>query len=205
MKFLEKFLSDETIKELNTKLGDDLVGQINAKLGDYSIDIGKEKLIPKVVFDADKKALKDQLAERDSQLKELKEKAKDNADLTAKIAELETANKNSKTAYEKSLMETKQTYAYETALAGVKAKNVKALSGLIDKSKITYEDNGTGGYTVKGLSEQIEALKKSDAYLFEGNNPNTPAPQNPPANNDAVKAAQDAKLNGCFGLPTEGK
>lgn len=205
MKFLEKLLSDETLKELKTKLGDDLVGQIDAKIGDYSIDIGKEKLIPKAVFDTDKQALKNQLAERDSQLKELKEKAKGNEELTAKIAELETANKNSKAAYEKSLTETKQAYAYDTALACVKARNAKALSGLIDKSKITYEDNGSGGYIVKGLSEQIEALKKSDAYLFEGNNPNTPAPQNPPANDEAAKAAQDARLNGCFGIPNEGK
>lgn len=201
MKFLKNYLTDETIADLNKRLGDELVGQIDSKLGDYTINAGEQKFIPKTVFDADKKALKDQLAERDNQLRELKNQVKDNTELTAKIAELETANKNSKEAYEKTLTETRQKYAFDTALSGCKAKNVKALEALIDKSKVSYTDDGKGGYQVSGLTEQVEALKKSDAYLFEGNAQTTPNPQNPPR----PEGGENSNLASYFGIPCEEK
>ena len=104
----------------------------------------------------------------------------------------------------KALTSTRQAYAYDSALSGVKAKNPKALAGLIDKSKITYEDDGNGGYVVKGLTEQIEGLKKSDSYLFEGYEQGKPVPQNPPT--PAPNAAADNDLRKNFGLnPVNGK
>lgn len=49
MKFLTKILSEETLSGLKEKLGEDLVKQVDAKLGEYSVDIAKEKLIPKAM------------------------------------------------------------------------------------------------------------------------------------------------------------
>lgn len=60
-------------------------------------------MIPKHRFDEvneEKKELKNQLYERDAQLKELKAKTSGNEELTAKITELEKLNKTTKEEYE---------------------------------------------------------------------------------------------------------
>jgi len=165
MNFLQKMLSTETMKELSDKLGEELVKQINDKVGDYQVDPAKEKFIPKAVFDEDKKALKDQIAERDNQLKELGEKAKGNAEMELQIKNLQDSNKQAETEYQAKLKETQQGYGFKEALNTFKPKNMKALEGLIDKSKLTFAEDGK---VASGLKEQIEALKTSDAYLFEG-------------------------------------
>ena len=78
MKAFAKMLSEETLNELKGKLGEDLTKQINDKLGDYAINPGKEKLIPKAVYDEDKASLRAQIEDRDKQLGELKKTSKDN-------------------------------------------------------------------------------------------------------------------------------
>ena len=51
--------------------------------------------------------------------------------------------------------------ALSTALIGAGAKNLKAVSALIDKGKIQVTDEG-----VSGIAEQIEAIKNDCDYLF---------------------------------------
>lgn len=51
--------------------------------------------------------------------------------------------------------------ALSNALIGAGAKNLKAVSALIDKSKIQFTDEG-----VSGIDEQIEAIKSDCDYLF---------------------------------------
>ena len=54
--------------------------------------------------------------------------------------------------------------AIDSALTGAKAKNNTAVKALLkDLDKAELGDDGT----IKGLAEQIEALQKSDAYLFD--------------------------------------
>ncbi len=62
---------------------------------------------------------------------------------------------------------TKIKYEVENALIKNKAKNVKAVSALIDYDLIKNTDNG-----LSGLDEQIENLKTDEktAFLFESNN-----------------------------------
>lgn len=199
MKFLHSLLSEETIKELNEKLGDDLVKQVDEKLGEYKVNAGKEKLIPKNVYDADKAELKKLLDERDTQLKELAGKVKDSDSLSLQIKNLQDANKQSIADYEAKLTEQSQRFAFEKALGGAKSKNVKALEGLIDKSKLVYKESN-GDYEIEGLKDQIEALRKSDAYLFEGNVPTTPNPQNHNNLNNTPHPSQDSELRAMFGL-----
>lgn len=170
MKFLTKILSEETLNELKEKLGEDLVKQVDAKIGDYSIDVAKEKLIPKAVYDADKEKLKqhntelsDQLKARDQQLTELGEKAKGNTELELQIKNLQEANVKSTEQYQAKIKELSQSYGLKEALGSFKPKNVISLEALIDKSKLEYDDNGK---VVKGLNEQIDEIKKSDSYLF---------------------------------------
>lgn len=202
MKFLQSLLSEETIKELNEKLGEDLVKQVDEKVGDYKINPGKEKLIPKTVYDTDKAELKKLLDDRDVQLKDLSTKVKDNESLASQIKTLQDANKQSITEYEAKLTAQSQKFAYERALAGFKPRNINALDGVIDKTKLTYKENN-GGYDIDGLNEQIEALKKSDAYLFEGYQPNTPNPQN--HNNLDTPQDADNSLREAFGLAPLGQ
>ena len=203
MKFLTKILSDETLKELNDKLGEELVKQVDAKLGDYSIDIGKEKFIPKSVFDSDKEKLKqqnkelaDQLTARDKQLTELGEKAKGNAELELQIKNLQESNTKSVEEYKAKIKEMSQAYGLKEALGSFKPKNVISLEALIDKAKIEYDENGK---VVKGLDEQIESIKKSDGYLFGDFAPSgTGHPQNGGIDINSANSAEADAISQIF-------
>ena len=83
--------------------------------------------------------LKNQISERDSQLKGLKESAKDNEGLTNKITELENANKKASEEYENKIAAMQKTHAIESGVRDAKAKNVKAVMALIDADKITFK------------------------------------------------------------------
>ena len=78
-----------------------------------------------------------------------------------KISELENKNKTQKEEYDKQLLETKKGLLIENSLISSKAKNLKAIKGLLDMDKITLEDGN-----IKGLDEQIKSLQESDSYLF---------------------------------------
>lgn len=121
-------------------------------------------MIPKHRFDEvneEKKELKNQLDERDAQLKELKAKASGNEELTAKITELEKLNKTTKEDYEAKMTALRKETAIELKLKDEKAKSVKAVKALLDLEKVSLD-----GDKLIGLEEQLKSLKESDAYLF---------------------------------------
>lgn len=121
-------------------------------------------MIPKHRFDEvneEKKELKNQLDERDAQLKELKTKASGNDELTAKITELEKLNKTTKEEYESKMNALRKETAIEILLKDQKAKNIKAVKALLDLEKVTLD-----GDKLIGLEEQLKSLKESDSYLF---------------------------------------
>lgn len=121
-------------------------------------------MIPKHRFDEvneEKKELKNQLDERDAQLKELKTKASGNEELTAKITELEELNKTTKEDYEAKMATLRKETAIELLLKDQKAKNIKAVKALLDLEKVTLD-----GEKLIGLEEQLKSLKESDSYLF---------------------------------------
>lgn len=60
------------------------------------------------------------------------------------------------------IAEAKKDAAIRLGLVGAKAKNPKAALALLDVAKLEMQDDGT----VKGLKEALDALQKSDAYLF---------------------------------------
>jgi len=61
---------------------------------------------------------------------------------------------------------TQKQSAIDLSLVKYGAKNAKAVAALLDAEKIQLSDDG-----IKGLDEQLEALKTSDAYLFQSNEP----------------------------------
>lgn len=107
---------------------------------------------------------KGQLQDRDKQLEDLKKV--DAEGLQAKIDELQETNKTQKTEHEAQLQKQAFEYKLESTLSGAKAKNAKAVKALLDLDTIKLD-----GDTLKGLDSQLEALKKSDAYLFDGDKP----------------------------------
>lgn len=109
------------------------------------------------------KTLKKSVADRDKQLEDLKKSSGDNADLKKQISDLQKANADQQKAHETELNQLKLDNAVEVALSGAKAKNSKAVKAMLDMAKVKIGEDGK----LSGFDEQIEALKKSDGWMFD--------------------------------------
>lgn len=106
--------------------------------------------------------LKATVAERDTQLETLKKSSGDNEALQKQIADLQKANEDQQKAHEAEIAQLRLDNAVEAAILAAGAKNVKAVRALMDADKLRLEKDGT----VTGLSDQLKAIQKSDAYMF---------------------------------------
>lgn len=151
-------------KEEFVKLGID--EELAAKCEAASLEELKS-FIPKSRFDEvnnAKNTAEALVKERDAQLEELKKSVGDNEALKKQIEDLQKDNKAKDDAHAAEILQLKIDNAVESALTGAKAKNSLAVKALLkDLDKAELADDGT----IKGLAEQIEALQKSDSYLFE--------------------------------------
>ena len=175
---------------------------IDKILDENSSDIGKAK----GDFEALKTQVDDltgQLKDRDKQLADLKDTVKDNETLTAKITELEEANKKTVTDWQGKLTTLEKNHAIEGAIRDAKGKNTKAIMALLDVEKITFADG-----KLEGLSEQLETLTKGEdtGFLFgetkvpapkgtDPHNPPAPGGGNPPSGNSFADAVAKAFAN----------
>lgn len=153
------------MEELKLLLGDELYNQVTAKLGDKKVILDDGNFIPKTRFDEvnnEKNDYKKQIGERDKQLEALKTKATGNETLTAEIERLKGENEKTKTDYEAKIQQMNFNSKLDSTLSGLKAKNSKAVKALLNLDNVKLD-----GENFLGLNEQIEALKKSDPYLFE--------------------------------------
>lgn len=105
--------------------------------------------------------LKKQISDRDEQLETLKKAKGNSEELQKQIEQLQADNKQIK-------IDT----AAERALAGAKAKNITAAKALLKLDGAELADDGT----IKGLAEQIDAVKKDNDYLFEADKPTKTKP-----------------------------
>ena len=123
--------------------------------------------IPKARFDevnTAKNTAEALVKERDAQLETLKNSTGDVDALKQQIATLQADNKAKDDAHAAEIKQLKIDSAIDAALGDAKAKNKIAVKALLkDLDKAEFADDGT----IKGLAEQIEALQKSDEYLFE--------------------------------------
>ena len=145
-------------------LGDSYTEEIDKKVSDA---IGKS-FVARADYNAKNEAhktLEAQLTERDKQLDELKKV--DAAGLQAQIAKLQEENKTAKETYEKQISDMQFGYALDTALAGAKVKNAKAVKALLDSEELKLGEDGK----ITGLEAQLEKLKSDADYLFESDNP----------------------------------
>ena len=144
--------------------------QVDKILDANSQDIGKakgdsEKLATDLAqASKELESLKAQVTERDKQLESLKNSTGDIESLKKEIETLQVDNKAKTEAHAKEIKQLKLDSAIDNALTASKAKNNTALRALLkDIDKMELGDDGV----VKGLKEQIEALQKSDSYLFD--------------------------------------
>jgi alanyl-tRNA synthetase len=139
--------------------------------------------IPKPRFDEVNDAKKNAEAlvkERDKQLEDVKKASGDNEELKKQIESLQEANKATKAEYEAKIKQVQVDNAISSALVAAGAKNNAAVKALLkDLEKAEIGEDGA----VKGLAEQIKALKESDAYLFTSTEAGKPAGAKPASGN----------------------
>ena len=143
--------------------------ELATKVADQSAEELKG-YIPKTRFDEVNEAKKNAEAlvkERDKQLEDVKKSTGDNEELKNQITQLQADNKAAKEKYEADIKKMQIDNAVQSALKDADAKNVTAVMALLkDLDKAELAEDGT----VKGLKEQIEALQKSESYLFNAKN-----------------------------------
>lgn len=151
----------EWLKELLKNAGvenvDDLENKISKELPKYfkpakEFNDINEKL---KLAEGEKKTLENDKKKIEDEYDNFKKGSISQADYEAKKKEIET---NSKAEIEKVRLESK----IDLAINNAKAKNVKSVKANLDLEKIKLD-----GDKLLGFDDQIEALKKSDAYLFE--------------------------------------
>ncbi|WP_138090854.1 phage scaffolding protein [Halalkalibacterium halodurans] len=152
-------MNREELKALG--LTDEQIDKVMASHGKVVNSI-KEKADKVDALESQINDYKQQIADRDTQLADLGEKVKDNEELTAEIERLKGENATTKSELEKKLEQQAFDHKLETALAGAKVKNTKAVKALLDMDMIKLD-----GDTLKGLDDQLSKLKESDDYLFE--------------------------------------
>lgn len=167
-------------------LGDKYSDEIDTKV---SAEIGKN-FVSKSDFnqvnEAKKKAESD-LKERDAQIESLKSAGGDADALKKQIEDLQKQNAAAKTEYEKQLTQMQLENAVDKALTSAGAKNIKAVRALLDPSGLKLGEDGK----LDGLTAQLEALKKSDGYLFKENEAPSFKGFQPGASGDGVPKGVD--------------
>lgn len=124
----------------------------------YGTMVPKSRLDDKI---AEVNDYKTQIADRDTQLVELQNKAKGNEELQAEITRLQQENVQTKNDYEDKLQQKDFDFALTEALRNAKAKNPVAVKALLKVDTLKLD-----GDKILGLEEQLTALKASDDYLF---------------------------------------
>ena len=141
--------------------------------------------IPKTRFDEVNEAKKNAEAlvkERDKQLEDVKKSTGDNEELKKQIEQLQESNKAAKAEYEENIKRVQKENIDTLLLTEQGAKNVKAVIALLDAvdGKLEGDD-----YKAARLA-QIQALQKSESYLFNIKNSEPKASGATPANSGSV-------------------
>ena len=145
-KFLEKLeLSEEQIAQIMAEHGkstQELQNKLSAAEGNAT-------------------SLQNQLDERDKDLKALKKETEGNAELLQKYNDLDKKYKAQKEEHEHEMADIKLNHAISMQISN-KVHDASIVNGLLDKSKLSLDENGG----VKGLDDQLTALKESKGFLF---------------------------------------
>ncbi|MEY8515191.1 phage scaffolding protein [Lactococcus taiwanensis] len=110
-----------------------------------------------------KEDIQNDLNAANSLVENLKKTNKNNEELQQKVEDY----KNQIETLNNQRAEDRKNNAIELALKDAKARNTKVVKSLLDLEKIEVTDDG-----IKGLNEQLESFRESDAYLFEAEKDN---------------------------------
>ena len=136
---------------------------------DFETELNKllpEDWIPKAKYNElneSKKLAEDNLKKANATLEELKGKAGLSDEYKAQIDKLKEEAKKAEETHKATITQMKRDSAIDSALASAKARNSKAVRALLDEGKLVLNEDGT----LSGLKEQIEAVKKDNAFLFD--------------------------------------
>lgn len=128
-------------------------------------DIENAKSVAKAEAESiqtENEALKGQVKDRDKQIDDLKKSVGDNDELKKQIEQLQADNKAKDDAHKAEIFNMKVDSAVEKALSDAGALAIKAVRPYLDLTDAKFADDGT----VKGLKEQIDALKNADDTKF---------------------------------------
>ena len=156
MEWLKKMLNDAGIENV-----EDLEDKISKELPKYFKPVKEFNDVSEKLKTANKEieTLKTTNTSIQTEYDNFKKGSISQADYEAKKKEIED---NSKAEIEKVRLESK----IDLAINNAKAKNVKSVKANLDLEKIKLD-----GDKLLGFDDQIEALKKSDAYLFDIDTP----------------------------------
>ena len=112
--------------------------------------------------DTEIKDLQAQIAKRDDDIAELK-KSTASAEIKDQLQDLQDKYEADTAELQGKLAEQKLNHAVAWELNKAGARNVAIASKALDVTKLELDEQGA----VKGLGEQITALKESDSYLFD--------------------------------------
>lgn len=145
----------EELKELG--LTDEQIGSIMALHGVTVNELNSR------VSTAEQQATQyqEQLEKNQNELNDFKANTKGNEDLTKQLEDLQSKFDEIKTSSEQQIADLKKSSAIDLALTQAGAKNIKAAKALLDSESLELTDEG-----LKGLDDQLAALKESDGYLF---------------------------------------
>lgn len=120
----------------------------------------------------------------------------DVAQLQGEITKLNTDLANKDAEYKQKIADMEFGSVLDSAINGSKAKNSKAVKALLDLDKLKASKNQT-----EDINTALEALKKSDSYLFGSDEPvNNPVVGN--TSGDGNKAGSPlAAVRAAMGLP----
>ena len=136
---------------------------VDAIFAEYGKDLNALKL-EKQQLETQVETLNGEISNRDEQLKELKNSNKDNEELTKRIGELETENKEAKDNFAKQLVAIKKDHALERELKEKHgAKNIKAVLPFLDMENIKYDEKTN---EITGLDDMVKTLKESQDTMF---------------------------------------
>ena len=174
-------MKTEFLKGLGLEQG--VIDQIMAENGK---DVNAEK--------AKADAYKGQLSNVQAQLKTFE--GVDVAQLQGKVTELTSSLAAKDTEYQQKLADIEFSRTLESAVAGMKPRNAKAVIALLDTAKLKDSKNQQAD-----IAAALEAFKKENDFLFEPASRftgSTPGPQNPPPEKGSTAEANNA-LRSLFG------
>ena len=158
-------MPNPTYDFLHPVLGDELFAQVAEVLskaeGVTIVNTADGSYVPRSKLDDERnvsKGYKAQIDELNGKLTQAQESAKDYDALKSQLTQLQS----DMAAKDAAMKQQQLQFSIKDAVRSSKARNPDVVMRMIDPQKIT-ENNGQ----IYGLNEQIDALKKSDAYLFE--------------------------------------